>query len=1047
MVLKDFFHYGRWMEVNKTLKGKRRETRSGTKVSLILFCFFLSGMAGLIYEVVWTRRLTLIFGTTLYSASTVIAIFMGGLAVGSVIFGRLADRFDRPLLLYALLELAIGFYALLTPWFIDRVGAIQLALPHRSAQGIQGASGTTVLLATAVLLIPTVLMGGTLPVMSKFLIRSRAAVGNRVAQLYALNTLGGALGALIAGYTMIATLGISGTIYRSALINITVGIVAWGIQRRYWVGRSRGADVQPDRAIKHTKGSKSVPRESVKLPAIGATQRIILLFGIGLSGFAALSLEVSWTRVLTMMIGNSVYAFSTILTAYLLGIAFGGFLAGRIVGRDGDTWRKLAIVELLLGGSVIILILIFEQLPLWLVSIHRVSEGAFWVKQWMSLALMLVVMIIPTTLMGITFPLAVRVYARDLERLGQSIGRVYFSNAVGAVIGPLITGFLLIPLVGMQSSILLAGIVYLLIGSALIVVDPGRHALPKWSSALILTAGLTAVFLLPRWDSRLISSGVYVYADNYMEYKDPDTLRAAFTSGEQLFYREGLTATITVVRVSDSLSLQIDGKTDASTGRDADTELILGHLPMLLHPDAERVLIVGLGSGITLGAVEQHPVESIEMVEIEEAVVEAAELFAEENHNALDDPRLDLIIDDARHYVSTTSEQYDVITAEPSNPWISGVSNLFTREQYQVYKQKLSPGGIMVQWAHIYDMSEDDLKTVIGTFQAVFPHTSIWMDTYARDIFMVGTEQPLRIDFERFVKAVNKPQIRDDLGRVYLDDPYRLLSHFMMDEQAVQAFAQGAMQHTDDRPILEFSAPRNLFNLTVSDNLKNMQAHSSSVFPLLYNLADDEAGVFAARESVETFETSRIHVVQAEIYNAQGDVDLAIDEFYKALALDPDNRSLKDHLAEFHEHQARVFASNGEYERVVEELLNILAFFPELSHVHRDLGKAYSNLMQFEDAIYHLEIAVEHNPEDLDVQLGLGVQYGKVGLLDLAEAQFLSIIEVDPGYVFAHNNLSTIYLLSGRTAEAIRELELSLSLDPNQQVVRERLDGLNGPGP
>ncbi|MEE9216631.1 MAG: fused MFS/spermidine synthase [Anaerolineales bacterium] len=990
----------------KTKRGRSapKETLSKSVLLAVLGCFFLSGMAGLIYQVVWTRRLTLVFGTTLHSVSAVVAVFMGGLALGSLIFGRMADRAKKPLLMFALLELAIGLYALLTPALIGQISSLQISLAQRNP-GVLELGWLTIVLVSIVLLVPTILMGGTLPVMVKFISRSRTVIGNRVAQLNSLNTLGGAVGALLAGYVLIALLGISGTIYGAALINIAVGIVALSLQRKYGEDEQTWIERKIDPPKSKAEGGMQRRRTPFEPSANRPYLQIILLVGMGLSGFATLSLEISWTRVLIMVLGGSVYAFSTILTGFLLGIALGSLIATKFLHRGGTPWRLLAIVELLLFASVMMISLLMEQLPFWYLDAYRLSEGSFWAMQGLGLALVMVVILVPTTLMGTTFPIAAKAYAADLNQLGWSIGVLYFANTAGAVIGPLVTGFLLIPWVGLQTSILIAGLLFLAVGVTFLITDPRSR--PSWKTVAmgIAAAGLVVGIAIPRWNPQIMGSGVYVYADEFLEEDDPSLVREKMVARELLFYREGLTATVAVSRSDDNLSLQINGKTDASTVIDADTELILGHLPMLLHSNPQRVLVVGLGSGMTLGAVELYPIDSVEAVEIEAAVVEAAGYFSEANHQALDDPRLHLVVDDARHYVLTSQNEYDVITAEPSNPWITGVSNLFTREQYEAYREKLTPGGIMFQWAHIYNMSEQDLRTLIATFQTVFPHTTLWQDNFLRDIFLVGTQQPLKIDFERLVDQMGRPEIRDDLARVGLDDPTKLLSHFFMDESSVAAFSEGAVLHTDNRPILEFSAPKNLFANTVSTNLEVLENYSSSIEPLLENIAGTPSDQLAVLDNLRTYVESRTHVIQGEIFLNQESFSAAIEEFEMALGLDPSSEMARFNLAELYRLQA----------------LN------------------FSKLGMEQEAISRMEAVVEVNPEDLESQLNLGVLYGNTGQLEQAEAQFKDLIAIAPTYVLAHNNLAAIYHMMDRNSEALVELEISLGYDPNQPEVRERI--------
>jgi len=1014
---------------------------------VILGCFFLSGMAGLVYEVVWTRKLTLIFGTTLYSVSAVIAIFMGGLAVGSLLFGRLADRMKRPLLLYAALEISVGVYALLTPAIIGLIGSLQVALWQRFPVGVLSLSWVNILLVSAALVIPTALMGGTLPVMITYFARHPDVIGRQVARLYFLNTLGGAAGALAAGYLLIVSFGMNGTIYGTAMVNLAIGVTAWWLQRSAAVGddgrveeTEAASDSKPDSA-RPSKGGR--PARGPAAPHLNT----VLLAAMALSGMAALSLEVSWTRVLTLVLGSSVYAFSTILTAFLVGIAFGSLIAARFVDRGSNPWRQLAIIELLIGASAIFLSGAFERLPFWFLKVYEIGASEFWAMQWLELGLALTVMLVPTTLMGMTFPIAARIYSRDIDTLGRSVGRLYFANTAGSVIGPLATGFLLIPLIGIQSSLLVAAVAYLVLGAVLMAADPQTEPRFKVAVGVVVAVGGLSVLLYPRWDSQVMTSGIYVYADRYLALQNTqkDTVREYMVMGDQLFYREGLTATVTVQESSSGRTLQINGKTDASTGTDADTELLLGHLPMLLHSNPRRVLLVGLGSGITLGAVEQYPIENVDAVEIEAAVIEAAEFFSEANNDALSDPRLNMVVDDARHFVLTTRNTYDVITAEPSNPWISGVSNLFTKEQYQAYKERLNPGGLMFQWAHIYDMSEEDLKTVIGTFRSVFPHTTMWQDTFGRDLFLLGTETPLEIDFGRLVEQMNQPAIKKNLARVEADDPLRLLSHFIMDETVAHRFAEGATLHTDDRPVLEFSAPRSLYVSTVGSNLERLEEFRSDIFPLLHNTGAAEPDRQAVRDRLQAYTDSRVHLIRAEIFSIEGNTERAVKELEGALTLDPRSGAVRARLTGLLHSRANELSRTGGYDQALALLSREFELVPERVQLNRDIANVYMAMGRQEEAIPHVQAWLLHYPDDLDARHSLGVAYAETGRYELAASEFKKVIEIDHAYFFARNNLASVYELTGRSAEAIEEFEHSLALNPDQPDVRERLQGLRSP--
>ena len=432
-----------------------------------------------------------------------------------------------------------------------------------------------------------------------------------------------------------------------------------------------------------------------------------------------------------------------------------------------------------------------------------------------QLALSFLVMIGPTLLVGMTFPLAIAAVGTELGRLGRDVGVVYGANTVGTIFGSVAAGFVLIPAIGIQHTVLLAAAANLVAG--LVAVAAGR---PARATRLVVLAAVPAVILaavaLPRWDPRMMTAGVPIYAAEMVK-GGVDAVRASQRRRELLLYAEGLSTTVAVTRSPTATTLSVNGKTDAGNSRDMVTQLLLGHLGAALHPAPRRALVIGLASGITAGAVAQHPLEAIDVAELEPAMRDAARFFEKENRNVLADPRVRVLEGDGRQILAAAARPYDLIVSEPSNPWIAGVAGLFTREFYESARSKLAPGGVMVQWLQAYSIFPADMQMVVRTFQEVFPHVSIWVGSLG-DVLLVATADTVRLDQSVLDERLRtSPGVREDFER-YRWTEGGLAFRFFLGEEDVRRFAAGAAINTDDRPLLEFSAPLALYGTSASEN-------------------------------------------------------------------------------------------------------------------------------------------------------------------------------------------------------------------------------------
>jgi spermidine synthase len=764
------------------------DRRAGAAVFL---CFFLSGAAGLAYEVLWIRQLSLIFGTTAFAVSTVLTAFMGGLALGSFLFGRIADRLRNPLRLYAGLELVVGVYCLLVPFLLQGVTQTYVLTARSFGGSFYTMSLVRFLLCAAVLVLPTTFMGATLPILSRAVVRRVDRVGSGVGSLYGINTFGAVLGCFATGYLLIGSIGIWAATAAAAALNAAVAVIAFSLSRSV-----RAAEGSPE-----PEAGAGAARPT--LPLLHAA----VLVGIGLSGFASMTYEVAWTRLLTLVLGSSVYAFSAMLTTFLLGIAIGSVIVSRFADRLRDVLVAFLVTQIAIAVGVLAISPLFDRLPVLFLDLYSRMGSSFWTFELGQFLLCVLVMFLPTLFIGTTLPLVVKAFTERVDEVGRSVGAVYASNTVGGILGSFLAGFVLLPALGTQKSIAVAAGLNLLIGIGLYALLPR----PRRALRALVAAGAALLFGLVAfrghaWDRYMLNAGLFdnpAYALHQVAEKG---FQEYVRSYDIRFYEEDPYATVAVSYEAENLFLQINGRTEASTTSDMSNQILVAQIPMLIHPDPKDVIVVGLGSGITLGSVLTHAVDRADCIEISPAVVRAAAYFRDWHADVTKNPKARIILDDARNYLLATEGRYDVIVAEPSKPWISGVSNLFTREAYEIYRARLKPGGLLCQWFHYYSMNPDDFRTTLRTFLDVFPYAQVW--NADNNVFLLGSEEPIVIHTEVMAERMALPKVEADLRRVRRANPYLLLGHFLFSEKEAREYVGTGRLNVDNLPVIEFSAPR-----------------------------------------------------------------------------------------------------------------------------------------------------------------------------------------------------------------------------------------------
>ena len=753
---------------------------------LLYGLFFLSGASALIYELVWQRLLNLVFGVSTLSVSAVLAAFMGGLALGGLLFGRWADRTRRPLRLYAAVEAAIGLTALLVPPGFALLTTFY-GIIYAHAQPGQ-AAGTLIRFALAMLVLvgPAALIGGTLPIMGRLAARRGDVLASAFSVLYAVNTLGAVVGAALTGFVFLHYLGMQATLAVAVGVNFVVTLGA------ILLDRSAEAAAAPTEAP--VAAARSAP-----------TAAWLALGCAALTGAASMGFEVGWARILGILTSNSAYGFALILTVLLLGLGLGGLLQAAWMRRPGDPWRRLALCQWFLAALITASLPFYKTCPEWLE--HCCDGGSAWAVLCGEAALTATAVFPAAVCMGLSLPLLVAAVASERERFGAALGRLYAVNTLGCVVGPFLAGFVLIPRFGIQATMGLVVAASVLVGLAAWMRAPRPALAWRWTVGL---GACAAAALAWAW----LPAGGFTKSP----VQAPEQL---------LYYGEGDNGTVTVVEEPNrTRRIMVDGQPVAGTSATSVIDQkMLAHLPLLLHPAPRRALTVGFGSGGTSHSMTLYGID-VDCVEIEAKVPAAAEHFASENHGVLVRPRYRLVLDDARSWLRVAPVRYDAIVTDCTNLQYRSNGDLYTVEYFRLMKDRLTPDGVAAAWVPADGIRDADLKTLIRSFHAVFPHTSVWyMNALATDfLIVVGTPAEPAIDMEALASRMKAPDVAADLAEAGLDDPYRLTYTLLTAEEALDRYLGPGPLNTDDRPVLSYSTYGAGFQATIAENLIHLMA-------------------------------------------------------------------------------------------------------------------------------------------------------------------------------------------------------------------------------
>jgi spermidine synthase len=1005
----------------------------GQIVKAIFLCFFISGAAGLIYEILWIRMLGLIFGHTVHAITTVLVAFMAGLGLGAYVCGHAVNRVRSLLRLYGLLEIGIGLYCLLIPWLMELIKVFYLTLARSFEFSFSSLTLVQFVLSAAVLVFPTTLMGATLPVLSRFFVRDIGTVGQRVGTLYAFNTFGAVIGTYLAGFELLPMMGMQLTLLFTVTLNIGVGLLVILFNRRLGILTEPNSERADEPAIKPQTGPSffSWPHEA---------QWVVLVFAF--SGAASMIYEIAWTRALSLVIGSSTYAFSAMLLSFLIGIAAGSAVFARFVKKAPITCRWFAGLQLIIGASAAVVLPLIDRMPDLFLAAFRISQSYSFILI-VQVLISFAIMILPTLFIGATFPMAVHLLSKKQSSVGFDVGRIYSFNTAGAILGSFAAGFILVPLIGVQSTIKVAIMMNLAAGLAhFLVFDKSR--LLRTGASMALVAAAVGVVLIPEWDKQVMASGASIRPEVYIRDQSHPALHDLLRDRKMLFYKDGVSATVTVYGQGKDTFLQVNGKTDASTTLDMHTQLMSGHLPALLHPNPKTALVIGLGSGVTVGALTQHDLEKIDVVEIEPAVIEAQRYFASVNRNAVLNPKVNVIVADGRNFLLMSPNKYDLIISEPSNPWVGGIATLFTVEFFELARQHLSPHGMMVQWFHGYAMSPENVQMVLASFRSVFPHATLWM-TVESDYLLVGSQEPLTVDLDRVRSVYEKnAALRQDLQSLKLLSAETLVSDFMLDEHDLGRYSQSADLNTDDRLPLEFSAPRSLYEDTSATNGIALRKAKQEPYPkILGKWTLDEPEVhyqFAialinnkrffgeALDHLDAALSKNPQFVPARVERARlrilgGRVLEATDDLQTAIKEDPRSADAYHLLGLIYLRQNKVKEAIEAMNRAVRLEGSALQYLV-------DLAAAYRQAKEYEYAVAYYRRALTRDPNNLRIMGALGATWILLKKPDDAIEVLGKAIAIDSRDPRLHFHLGQAYLLLNQDEKAQKSFEAAITLGP-----------------
>jgi spermidine synthase len=983
--------------------------------SLLIIVFFFSGMCGLIYEVVWQKMLELVFGISTYSTTIILASFMGGLALGSYFFGKFIDRFSQPLKTYAALEIGIGLFALSTPWLFTNLTDLFVFIHKYLNTNLLAINIIKFILSFIVLLFPTFLMGGTIPVIIKFFVPRLDKMGSRIGLIYGSNVLGSVLGSFLAGFILISAFGKQHTIYYAAFINIGIGIFVFLMNRyaKIFQNVENVYKLAKQSALKTKSGlGKKKIKQSTDKGAINSGELVVfpsyllilILITAGISGFCALAFEVLWTRTLIMFLRTSIYAFPTMLTTFLFGMGTGSLILSRFIDNTKRALIVLGVIQGLIGVIALFTIVEFTTINNLILSVWT-KHGQGWLPSTgVGFAVSAIIMFIPAMFFGLSIPLVSKLYTRGLNLLGKSVGSIYSVNSVGSVLGAVVAGFIVIPLIGITKGIAVIALINILLGTILIFYNPYITRNLKLGIATSFAGVVFISLIVIPWKQPLGS-----YSFNFAE---------ARAGGEILFYKEGIGGTASVTqRIPDRYTSKMDKQIEVNGVSVAGNERMLrttqkfqGHVPLLLFKaltgkDPEYAFILGFGTGESSNCILKHDIKRLDCAELVEVEIEAAGTFSDINNSILQQEGFNLIINDARNVLLSASTTYDVIESDAVHPNIA--YNTYTKEYYELCKQRLSEDGMISTWIPLFHLNADNLKILLHTINSVFPYVSIWFTTNFNNkhAILIGSKKKFSIDVRKLSEAMNEPAIKASLGEVDLDNLESIITAFVADETTIASRVQDYPVNTDDNLILPNNIPKtSIGEETISGNLQFFSSLGIPEFSSHFKNIPDTGNL---KQNIKDYFAAREYIYDGLGHFFDRKPESAVKSYKLALEKNPQNQDIKYLLT-----TAQFYL----YYRYVDAMYN---------------QKRYPEALQMLDKLMLLK------PENMWINNYMGVIQMRIGNVPLALEYLKKASSIAPDFYLIHYHLAVAYAREKDFLKAQEEIEKAIELNPPEESRKE----------
>jgi len=990
----------------------------------ILLIFFISGFTGLVYEVVWIRLFGLIFGNTTLAISAVLSAYMLGLALGSKIIGRLTDRMTRHIKIYALLEVGIGVTAILILLLQSAVGQI-FSFIYFYLQDSTFLFRVIQFIIAFILMLPaTLFMGGTFPLLAHVIVKNESDLGCGIGTLYSINTLGAVAGSFVTGFFLIRILGVSQTVYLSALLNFLIALSAFGLYR-------------------FSVKSEAVRFNETSPPLVDTTARRvkIVIWVMAISGFASLSYEVLWTRVLVFVLTNSVFAFSVMLTTFLFGIGLGGFFGGKWSDKVKRQMSFLGIVEFAIGLSGFFAGVVLVNLGWIHNNIFSIGPKTSW-WDWNGIRFLeaFFVMFVPAFFMGVSFPVAARIAIPQLKKIGSGLGRIYFYNTLGGVVGSFTAGVIFISLIGTHFTLILMVMINIFLGLYLIRIE---HKVI--SKQLLYFLFLPAFLLLFIVTVKILPSKLFTVAYSHVE------------KGAKLIdYREGIEGTVTVHETLPPFErvrrIDVDGLNVAGSSFMLRTlQILQGQLPFLVKPDAESVVQIGFGTGQTSHSVLLHHIEKFNLAEISKDVLELSDIyFRDLNHGVINNPNFNYRILDGRNYIKYTRNRFDIIMNDANYAVATSSANLFTKEHFENCRRKLTPGGILSTWMTV-DLDPGDFAIVLKTFQSVFPYCTLWMapNCINKQVVLIGSTKPLKIDFLKAQKMFNDPEIKKDLSSVNINSVYDLLSCLILDSAGIKSISEKAMVNSDNHPVLEFSQKGvRSRDMCSYQNIGKIIIRRPDIKSILTNLPDSSDERKKVEEKLNRYWYASDLFFKSILKGYQGQPSEALETLIKGSKTIPESNLAAyffqetDRLTNEFTLEAQKNPHNlnaqlnlvqhkmglSRFDEALNDLKRIMARYRENALIDYEMTRYYFNTSNLDSAEFYIRRALDFNSEVAAFWYLLG-EIKRRENCPVEALEFLEkSLQIDPRMYQSYNSIAAIYRDKYKYQEAVKSYKASLSI-------------------